>query len=185
MDQTKKKAAEKTPMSRKKAITLLICAAAVVLIAVGVLVGTMVLGEQRTPAAALKRYYEGMYLTANLEDMANCIEASKQEQFRLAYTLGGTTNMASSYVAEMVNKIGGNGSLTVKILDTQEKSSATLRKLRTTYPAIEDYAHTDFLLRFTGDKGERALQGAATLIKLGGRWYLPDYQVVVGAASEQ
>lgn len=180
-----KKAARKAPMSHKKIKLLLISGASVLLLAIIGLTVYFTTGAQRTPADTLHRYYEGMYLTANLDQMGNCIEPGAREDFELAFSLGGANNQAAGYVSEMVAKIGMDGALRVEITETQKKSSIELSKLRKTYPAIGDYVYADFLLHFTGPSGEHTLQGAATLIQLGGRWYLPNYQVAVGAATAQ
>ena len=180
-----KKAAHKTPMSHKKVKSLLIGGASLLLLTVIGLTVYFTTGAQRTPADTLHRYYEGMYLTANLDQMGNCIETGAREDFELAFSLGGANNLAAGYVSEMVAKIGMNGTLRVEITETQKKSSVELSKLRKTYPAIGDYAYADFLLHFSGPAGEYTLQGAATLIKLDGRWYLPGYQIAVGAATAQ
>lgn len=181
----KHKKASKTLMSHKTAKLLLIGGASALLLAIIGLTVYFTTGAQRSPADTLHRYYEGMYLTANLDQMGNCIEPGAREDFMLTYSLGGANNLATGYVSEMVAKIGMNGTLRVEITETQKKSSIELSKLRKTYPAIQDYAYADFLLHFSGSAGEHTLQGAATLIKLGGRWYLPNYQIAVGAATGQ
>lgn len=173
--------APKRQLSPKAALGIAI---AVVVVA-AVVIFRLAFGSGNSPSSVLQQFYEGMYINANIEQMAQCLpEGSVRDDFELVYTMGGVSNMADTNRMQAQEWVGEEMSLTVEIVEQEKPSATALNAARAENSAVQSVTEVTFDILLTGNRDSRTLRGQTTLVKIDGHWYLPDYNIYIGFVDE-
>lgn len=159
--------------------------AAAVVIVVAVVIFRLAFGSGNSPVSVLQQFYEGMYINANVNQMAQCLpEGAVRDDFELVYTMGGVSNLAETNRIQAQEWVGEEMSLTVKIVEQEKPSATALNAARAENSAVESVTDVTFDILLTGNRDSRTLRGQTTLVKIDGQWYLPDYNIYIGFVNE-
>ncbi len=186
MSKTKTKKPEKTSgaarrLSPKAAAVI----AAVAVLALLAVILRLAIGSGGSVRDVLQQYYENMYVYANVEKMAECLpEGEIREHFMLAYTMGGVSNMALTDREQAIQWVGEDVSVTVSIVEQERSTATALNAARAENSAVESVSDVTFDICLTGNTGDRTLRGETTMLKIGGQWYMPNYNIFIGYIEE-
>ena len=134
--------------------------------------------------SVLETYYEGLYATTNIEAMAGCLpEGEKRERFELVFTMGGVSNMADGYHMQAEEWVGENIKVDVNIVSQEKPTAGALNVARAENSAIQSVVPVVFDVRLTGDNATHTLRGQTIMYRIGGEWFIEDYNIVLGFVS--
>lgn len=131
--------------------------------------------------SVLQDYFENLYAHADVDSMALCFpEGALRDEFELLFTMGGVSNMAETYRMQAVEWVGEKPAVKVSVVEQEKPSSGALNEARAENSAVESVSDVTFDIRLTGELGSRTLRGSTRLTKIGGQWYLTDYNIRTG-----
>lgn len=183
MSTSKSKAKAPDPNKARTGKIILAAAAAVVVIAVAVII-RLAVGSGGGVQAVLQKYYEGLY-NADVDKMAECLpEGAQRDDFELVFTLGGVSNMAVTYQSQAIEWAGEDFAVNVRVVEQEKPSSTALNAARAENSAVESVADVTFEIDITGSAGSQLLRGDTRLLRIGGTWYLSDYNILVGTVEQ-
>ena len=126
----------------------------------------------------LQSYFENLYARADVDSMALCFpEGALRDEFELLFTMGGVSNMAETYRMQAVEWVGEKPAVKVSVVEQEKPSSGALNEARSENSAVESVSDVTFDITLTGELGSRTLRGSTRLTKIGGQWYLTDYNI--------
>ncbi len=183
---TSKSKAKTTAPDPRKARTgkiILASAAVVLVIAVAVII-RLAVGSGGGVQGVLQAFYEGLY-NADIDKMAECLPEGKlRDDFELVFTLGGVSNMAVTYQSQAVEWAGADFTVAVDIVEQEKPSSTALNAAQAENSAVESVADVTFDIHIDGSAGGKHLRGETRLLRIGGTWYLSEYNILTGVVEE-
>lgn len=176
-----KKAQPRQKVSPKVALAI----AAAVLVVLAVIIFRLAFGGGGGVQDVLQLYYENLYLGGNVDEMSQCFpEGAERDEFQLLFTMGGVSNMTTSYHMQAVEWVGENVKVEVSLVEQEKPSSTALNEARAENADVESVSDVTFDVALTGDTGSRTLRGDTRLVKIGGHWYLTDFNILTGFIDE-
>lgn len=176
---------KKAPPRRKVSPKVSLAAAAAVIVVLAIVIFRLAFGGGGGVQDVLQRYYENLYRGGDVDEMSLCFpEGAERDEFQLLFTMGGVSNMTTSYHMQAVEWVGENVKVKVSLVAQKKPSSTALNEARAENPAVESVSDVTFDVVLTGDSGSRAQRGDTRLVKIGGRWYLTDFNILTGFIDE-
>lgn len=171
----------KQPEPQRKVPLKAAVAIAAVLLAVLLFVILRLAFGGRGVQSVLQSYFENLYARADVDSMALCFpEGAVRDEFELLFTMGGVSNMAETYRMQAVEWVGEKPSVKVRVVEQEKPSSGALNEARAENSAVESVSDVTFDITLSGGLGSRTLRGSTRLTKIGGQWYLTDYNIRTG-----
>lgn len=163
---------QKKTLDKKTAVRRFVIIPAAVILVAAIVITAMMLRPGATATSTLKRFYTTLYTySGTIDDLFDCLMESVHPEAEILYSTGGSSALGM-YRADAEAKVGENVSVVLKVLDESSDSSTLLKQAQQVSPDATHAKTYRFSLTLKGDQGELEHIGLASLIKIGGKWYL-------------
>lgn len=182
MKENKNKAAAAAKTEGKKINPKLIMGgiAALLVIALGAVLGFQFFGEMTTPQKTIEGYLNALYADTLIRDMQGYLVEDIKELCYNEYTLFGQSII---YMKDLQDQkaqlVGGGFTVSVKVDEETSASAAALKTARTTYGANQ-LRDVEFTATFEGPDGTADFGGIVRVAQIDGKWYLTEYNIALG-----
>lgn len=182
MKENTKKAAPAADQKEKNKISprMLIAGLAVVLvIAMGVVLGTQFFGEMATPAKSIEGYLTSLYANTMIRDMQSYLVEDIQDLCYDEYTIFGQSLIYMQDLQRAKYELVGEPfTVSVKVDDETTASATALKNARTTYGATQ-LRDVEFTATFEGPDGTADFAGIVRVAQIDNKWYLTEYNIAL------
>lgn len=153
--------------------------AAVVVIAMGVVLGIQFFGEMTTPQKTIEGYLTSLYCNTMIREMQEYLVDDIKDLCYDEYTVFGQT---VAYMQDLQHgKAPGVGlpyTISVNVDEETSASATAVKNARTTYGANQ-LRDVEFTATFSGPDGSRDFGGVARVAQIDGKWYLTEYNIAL------
>ena len=164
-------------MSKKTKI-LLPCIIAVVVIGAFLVALAMNSSIDKTELSSLlTKYFEAYYTTANVNAIKECVPPEIQEEADLAYTLGGSVNLLTSYMTDTISQVGEDPEVTVTLTAVSDPSATLRNEYKTQFAGVSMSVGADFEVSIKGSESTLNFTGTADFVKTNDGWYITSYSI--------
>ena len=181
MKEAKNKAVSADKKETKKINPKLILGgiAAVVVIALGVVLGMQFFGEMTTPQKTIEGYLNSLYANTMIREMQPYLVEDIRDLCFDEYTLFGQSIIyMQDLQRQKAELVGGGFTVSVKIDEETSASATALKTARTTYGATQ-LRDVEFTATFEGPDGTADFAGIVRVAQIDGKWYLTEYNIAL------
>ncbi len=153
--------------------------AAVVVIALGVVLGLQFFGEMTTPQKTIEGYLNSLYVNTMIREMQGYLVDDIKDLCFDEYTIFGQTvaYMQDLQIAK-ARQVGGGFTVSVKVDEETTASATALKAARTSYGATQ-LRDVEFTATFEGPDGTADFGGIVRVAQIDGKWYLTEYNIAL------
>ena len=121
----------------------------------------------------LSKFYQAVYVTADLKAMESCLFEEYRYYFENAVTMAGMEpEYYESYRQEAVKLLGEGYTVDVEIKKRAAVDQAKLSELRNVYEGIAAADKVTYDIVFVVDGGEKRYENTLYMVKVEGEWYM-------------
>lgn len=120
-----------------------------------------------TPQKTLGEFYNAVYVTADLEDMEQCLVEDYKYYFEQAMTMAGMQpKFYESYREEALKLLGDNIKISIKVLEVKPRGNIS---------------NVTYEINMSGVNNEKTYNNSLDMLKINGKWYMTTHiQLPIG-----
>lgn len=120
-----------------------------------------------TPQKTLGEFYNAVYVTADLEDMEQCLVEDYKYYFEQAMTMAGMQpKFYESYREEALKLLGDNIKVSIKVLEVNPRGNIS---------------NITYEINMSGVNNEKTYNNSLDMLKVNGKWYMTTHiQLPIG-----